>query len=460
MEITLVGLVFVPAGILAFVLNKQVYLFILSASAGLLSTAAMTVDGTSFTPFHLLAIPAVITATMRWLGGYTVRHKALRTLTLFTTWSLLITVFGPLLFKGIAVLNPRGGIDAEVDAPSALTFTESMFAQSAYLGIGAGLVLYVSQQRHLSAGVLTPCFLFASIASVIALAPAAQNVIQSQFHNFATMMYSEWETRHRGTFSEPSNLAVFSIAALVYALWRLREDKVSSKLAAVVILVLATTNLYASSSGTAALSIVVLVFFLAAVHAYGFFFMGKKLPIGTVLVGLCIIVVLVAPNPLTNEISSIIWDKSDSTSFENRTASMFFSFDLMLQTFGLGVGLGGNRPSSLLALLLSCTGIVGTFLFVVFVWRALAPLWKMHEWQVVGATTLAILVCKVVSDPDLSTPLMWLCIALAVHAGVHGQSKGSTWSKPRAERSTPWPFRLKAASDKANPLPNQPKAYL
>ena len=59
----------------------------------------------------------------------------------------------------------------------------------------------------------------------------------------------------------------------------------------------------------------------------------------------------------------VIWQKSQSRSGRDRGATAFHALYLGIETVGLDVGLGSNRPSGLLFYILSNMGIPGLLLF-------------------------------------------------------------------------------------------------
>ena len=59
----------------------------------------------------------------------------------------------------------------------------------------------------------------------------------------------------------------------------------------------------------------------------------------------------------------VIWQKSQSRSGRDRGATALHALYLGVETVGLGVGLGSNRPSGLLFYILSNMGIPGLLLF-------------------------------------------------------------------------------------------------
>ena len=416
MSVSVVGAIFIVVGLIAWMASARAFVFVLSVSAAFVTTAAVTVAGSSIPPFYVLAVLATISAVVRWARGYKVRHPALPVLGLFVVWGALLTFLAPTLFKGIPVLDPRGGIDGQVVAPTALDYTAPMFAQVVYLILAAGVVLYLAQRDVLKPTILGPAFLVGSVLSAARLIPGTGGAIDGLFRNYASALYNEFEQRHFGIFAEPSFLSVFSLAASTYALYRFRLSRGRERFGVVVIAALSAVNLVMSYSGTAALAVVVLAG-VGLIYYTGRFVFGRmKLHPAMLAIPFLIAFALLIPNPATAALWATIDDKSGSGSFIARSTSDLFSVNLTIQTWGVGVGLGANRPSSFAALLLSSVGIIGVLLFVVFLARAALPARRLPEWVPVGASLVALIVTKVIAESALTTPIMWLALGALIYA--------------------------------------------
>lgn len=416
MTVTLVGAIFIGAGVVAWFGSRRAFLALLVTSAPFVTTAAVSVGGNSVPPFFVLAVLATISAIVTWMRGIRVRHPSLKLLGVFVAWAVLVTAVGPSLFAGIPVLDPRGGIDFEVYDPTPLTYAPSMAAQAAYLIVAVGAVLYIAQTDDLNPGFLTPAFVVGTILSAIRLVPGTSAVLDPVFRNYASVTYNQWDVRHHGVFAEPSYLAVFSIAALAYLLYRAPQSKPTARAWLTAIAGVAVVNLALSSSGTAALSAAILLVIAFVYYGSKYLFRRMKLHPLWLLAPIAFVVALITPNPITDSIIATIRDKIGTQSYSHRTSADAFSLDLLGQTFGLGVGLGANRPSSFLLLTLSTVGIIGTILLAATMLRAVRGLGQQPRWVPVGVALLAILVTKTVAEPSMSTPLLWLSLAGCIYA--------------------------------------------
>ncbi len=110
--------------------------------------------------------------------------------------------------------------------------------------------------------------------------------------------------------------------------------------------------------------------------------------------------------------------KASSFSFLARGLANERSWEIFLETFGLGVGLGSHRPSSLFFLVLSCLGFVGTVLLVALVIVALRAAARTPAAAPAGWALLGILVSGVIAVPDLSMPVIWIGLAVCVAAAL------------------------------------------
>ena len=85
---------------------------------------------------------------------------------------------------------------------------------------------------------------------------------------------------------------------------------------------------------------------------------------------LLMVIFLAAPyffDPFLKMVDLMIFQKSSSTSFEDRNITTQVSWNALLATYGLGVGLGGTRASNFLVSMISNTGVLATSFYLLFV---------------------------------------------------------------------------------------------
>jgi hypothetical protein len=60
----------------------------------------------------------------------------------------------------------------------------------------------------------------------------------------------------------------------------------------------------------------------------------------------------------------MVLKKTESSSFDERSMWTIVSLRALIDTFGIGVGLGGTRASNSLVAVASNVGLVGVFLYI------------------------------------------------------------------------------------------------
>ncbi|MDF2917872.1 MAG: hypothetical protein K0S70_2089 [Microbacterium sp.] len=423
MSISLLGIIFLGLGVIGWLFSERLFIATIAASAVFSTSAAVTIAGNGIPPFHVVGALAVVSAIVSMLRGAKVRHPAVPLLVLLLVWSVLVTAWAPTLFAGIPILDPRAGIDRQVYDPTPLAYTPSMAAQVAYLIVGVGVAIYLAQRPRLTPAVITIPITIGTALSALRLVPGLAEPMDAIFRNSASAGYLGFVQRHFGVFAEPSYLAVFSIAALAFTVYRLRASRGTERVALVAVVLLAPVNLFAASSGTGALGFVLLVGIALVYYGTRFLFARMKLNPWWLLLPLGVVIALITPNPLTASIAEVLDDKSGSASFRNRFASDLFSLDLTLDTFGIGVGLGASRPSSFATLVLSNLGVIGFALLAVALCLAIARVRITPGWTPAAVALFALVLAKVIAEPALSTPLLWLLVGACLYAGNRARNE-------------------------------------
>ncbi len=389
-----------------FVLRRRSLAMVLGASAAFPTSAALTISGQSVPPFYVIGLAACAGLVV---GRTRVSSAMMTSLRVFVFAVAVVTLLGPTLFHGTPILLPRGGIDGQINFPTPLAYTASQAAQVFYLIIGVGVASYVASRRDEAARAVHACFAVGVGVGTLALVAhkAGAPWPDSLFRNYASVNYNPFETRFYGTFSEPSYLAVFSVTAIAFYAARLLMGT-RRKALTLLAIAAATAQLVEADSGTAILGGVLVGAGFLTVYLAGFLAGTRKMPPLVAAVGPFAIVAILWFTNAIGSVSDMISEKAASGSATNRFAADRFSLDLLAHTHGIGVGLGANRPSSFLTMLLSCVGVIGLALFVVALVCALRstsddPRMVAAKWSLV-----ALVVAKCVAEPAISTPLLWL----------------------------------------------------
>jgi hypothetical protein len=230
--------------------------------------------------------------------------------------------------------------------------------------------------------------------------------------------------RINGSFEEPSTLGYTFTGYLLYAWGRYGQRPTGATVAMIAACIFC---LLVSTSTTAFLGL--FLFFCVAsfdVMTGRTALLPKKdaLTSGFILAVAIIVAVAtsffiaVAANWAAIDIilHNTVFNKTGSTSFQQRSFADYLALQIFTQTGGIGIGLGSHKANSLLLTLLSNTGIVGLVLFGAFAWSLLR--WKPRssvESAAAGFSVrpfrlglIGLLAIHLFSNPNLSVLTLWL----------------------------------------------------
>ena len=435
MLMTPLGFVVVLVAV-AVLASRRGYPQLLAAAAGLPIGVVATVAGQSAKTFFVLGAGACAWLVFRWIIAREDVRPTIQehrpgaiALVLFLCWSIFVTILAPTIFEGMPVLVARGGIDEQFLDPGTLTYTVSNVAQVSYLIVSVGVVFFLARSPGTSPGLLGITLTVITVISFWRLLSlnAGLPFPEGFFDNSTTVRIIEQtpdgEPRFRGIFSEPSGLGAASLTTLVFFALRIPRLTGWQRLGALVVLIMAAANAASSTAGTfvAAGLILIAIAFLVWV---GRFLLNKTRvdPIFAGAVILLIAIGLLFVPLLVAFVESVISVKISSSSFYSRTGADQFSYLLTLNTWGFGVGLGSNRPSSFLAALFSCTGVLGVALFTLAVGKLMTAASANSEYHATIWALVSVLVCKVVANPDISDnpAFLWISCGVLAHAAWRG----------------------------------------
>lgn len=182
--------------------------------------------------------------------------------------------------------------------------------------------------------------------------------------------------RLSGTFSEASSFATFSLTLLGvnFALFVMRvRPGFTGPASAVLVVAIALST---SSAGYAGLAVFTAAFLGYALFA-GLFWHRKRvlttaaitICIGSLVVGLVILFFPAVGDVAGKVVTESLLDKGASDSAVERSAWNAQAWQVFLDTYGMGAGIGATRASNYALVLLSNLGIFGFALFVFLVIR-------------------------------------------------------------------------------------------
>lgn len=398
----------------------------LGFGAGVPASAGIVAGPVALSVFVAVAVLVGCSPAPR--RGPRVQDPGLSTLVGFVGWALLMTAIGPWVFAGVPVLVPGMGIDEQVHAPSTLGHTIGNASQAVYLLAGFAAARFLWRTGTAPLAVLVAAWTGTVLSAARGLLRAAGADGTAWLFDTLAVDYSGvGDSRLRGVFAEPSELAAFSLAVVAFAAVRaVRATDGRRRWSAGTLFLIAAADLVASASGTAVAAGCIAAAALAASVITRFIASGGRHVGPILLTGLAGVFVVVAAGPhLVEPAMAIVEEKIGSQSFDSRTAADAIGVHVLEETRGLGAGLGSNRSSSFLVTLLSTTGIVGVGLFASAVLTLLHRSSRVAAGAPAAAALLGLLIAKSVSAPDLSTPVMWILVATCVHFGARRESSAA-----------------------------------
>ena len=418
--ISTIGTIFLLLIVVGLIFRPAILPWCLSAGVCFAGSAGILIAGQNVQVFYLVAVAmlgaavarlrmrAVLSANLDTYGG-------MRPLTAFLVWTLLVTATAPFIFTGIHVLNPRDGIDDGIANPATLTYQISNFAQSGYLFFGVAIVILCGTARALSPWVAGVGLATGTVLSSLRfLMP--ENLAAELFDSSPNVHISGEVERMRGIFAEPSALGGFEVTAAVFFVIGASRAQGWQRYLCLTLGIWALTNAVLSGSGTALIGGLLILAVIGVQAAYRAVAGVSKISVPSLVATILALPVLVIVGPsMYAGANGLVGSKVDSSSYANRGSADTFSYLLTGQTYGIGVGLGANRPSSFVAFLLSNSGVPGTLLFTAAFAVILRRALRSHAHQPPAWALVALMCSKVVAGPDLSDPLMWFLLAICAN---------------------------------------------
>jgi hypothetical protein len=358
-------------------------------------------------------------------------------------YATILTFVAPNVFAGTGVVAASRSIDAQVDRLTPLNYSSSNLAQIVYLSLVVLLVATAPRNPEVRRRCVEICLTVGTIAGVVMYVLEKAGISYHRlFDNSPRQFYSTYDPRFRGFLSEPSHLGVLALAATAYFLAAaLRSGSGRYRLRQTVLAGCGVFLFVVSASATAIIGGAI----AAAVLGGGWTWRviavrsrkGSAQP-ATVLAALVVLVTGIAllPSVITLIERTIRTKQLTTTSYSTRLSTDTTAYHLLYKSWLLGVGLGSNRSSSLLLLLLSNVGLVGTILFAVSATRALRRGFASPASTATAISLLALICASFVSLADLSLPILWLLVA---HAWVANQDVGQHEPFNRGTQNPPRP---------------------
>jgi O-Antigen ligase len=373
----------------------------------------------------------------------------------------------PRLFEGEILVWPQklaGFFVLTPLAPNSGNYTQDMYLlANAALTVTASL--YLTRSDFDARRLLDAYFASGLMAVFIAVWQFTSNTMHIWYPTDFFLSNPGWSqlseesigtlVRLNGPFSEPSALAGYLCGAVSAAAWVVFHGDKEILPRVLLVLGLGVILLSTSTTGYVALVILgmVLLFytFISASPA-----MRKRVTAGLVaalaITAVCVVTVPTVAPGVAKEAETVIYgtlNKKQSSSYSDRTAADRDSMHEMEQSYGLGVGWGSNRSSSLgpgLCASVGIWGIAGLLLFVAVLMRHARLAHKLATepglrmvMHGCSAALLGTIIPAFLAGPTISSPDFYLLLALLVGTAArvrHGAGSARA-ALPRAVSTRP-----------------------
>lgn len=378
------------------------YLFFGSMAFGAFAVVPPTLTGgLTLTPTPMVVLLIIIRNLCSATGPYFFTVTALSPkrglwLFLFLLVAIFATLFMPRLFHGEITIIPVRLLMFTLGEP--LAPSKQNFSQLAYLGISILGVLAFARMmldEHMRQEALKAMCLGAALAVLTGMLDYLSQYIplSALLEPFRTASYALMTEvqimggkRVVGLMPEASaygNLCLCFLC-LMYFLRHAMTDRRLREQVAPGLVYLLMLFVWLSTSSSAYVGI--FIFLLTAVIDWAwrkspgagdmFGHRGLGFEFWTAVAALAgvALVILVSPSlldPIIEKINEMVLNKSSTSSYEERSMWTAVGWQALLDSWGMGVGLGSTRTSSFAAAVFSNTGVVGGVLFFAFVYQTL-----------------------------------------------------------------------------------------
>lgn len=407
-------------------------------SAGLLTVVGASVpfyDSAMFNVGPLAVSPYYVAVSLYVLNSLLTQDEERGRRGTAVAWFLLaygiaITLVGPLIFAGQTVVGDAGVATQAFGRLEPLDYTISNLAQAAYLTLNVLFIVTRPAQAEMLRVVRVAFVLGVGVACAVALTPGA--AVHSLFDNSARNSYAVISEglRERAQFAEPSHLGAFALAASAYfalSLWRAGDVRQKLFDGALFLAALGLFVSAASGTGAAGAAAVLVAAFGVSVWQ-GIQPETKISPVAALSAVVVAIGAMLASPRIVSWITSVISGRFENRSGGIRSAENDVAWRTMVDTWGLGVGLGSTRSSSLLLLLLASVGLFGTILFLLLLAQSLASGFAQESSRPVGMALVGTAAAAFASGGLLAAPVLWVLLAAGLSDRCQSADCPPAWS--------------------------------
>jgi hypothetical protein len=455
--LTLMSFLVLPASVLAFGWPDRLLQLILLFSV-FEAAAALIIGSLGLQPGIVPASVFIGAVSLQYLLGvrYPGEREVLWTLTPFLLLTL-VTLLGalalPRLFAGQVLVWPEKQTAGLAPFPIELGPTQGNITQSLYLIVNClvltATALFSTRSDLRPRALLDTYFVSVLVVLAVSLWQFASKLVGVWFPEDFFYSNPGWAIlteqdiagvpRINGTFSEPAALATFLCGAAFASAWTVLHGHRGRLALCVLPGSVAGILLSTSTTGIATLLIGGVGLGLYALTGASATVRGRI--VGTGAVGAALLGLLVALSPVigpglgdaADKVLDSTLHKDESASYGDRTALDLDSLATLGPTYGLGVGWGSNRSSSLIPGLLAANGVVGFGLLVWFVARILATLRGVRAQgpgtamvvPALSAATLGVLVASLLSAPTIDDVHFYVLLGLLIGCAARLPSRAA-----------------------------------
>jgi hypothetical protein len=403
--VVLVGGGLLVVGSLLHMLLFVLYCSLMGGSAAIVLTA---LGNSSVSPANLALLFLVLRCLLPAPGRTLALKQALAAngwLALFVGYGLVGAFLLPRVFEGAIQVAPLRPIPGRLFNTQPLAFSNQNITVAFYTAgtlmaaVGAHIAVrgeHAARAVARAAGRIGAIHAGLGIASVL-LAGTALNAFFVFFRNgFYAQLNQSFGgfVRMNGIWAEPAIFAAYGFAWLVFLteLWlRGVERRFTAPAALILFLALVASTSSTAYVGIAAYATILLLRQLTVGGIPGGRLLTLFAVLGTGVAGL--LLMAIAQPALAERILDLLAlttvDKLDSGSGQQRALWARQGIDAVRVSWGLGIGPGSFRSSSILTAILGAVGVIGSLAFVAHLVRVFMPL-KRSTWIVPPAPEAAV----------------------------------------------------------------------
>jgi hypothetical protein len=421
---TVIGIIFFVTAACVFFLDDDKLFSLLIFSAIFSASSVVALSDAGIEPYYLVGALFVLQSIYRVWGGTVAQipFRGKRWMIFFAGVAIISAFTLPFIFAGIPVYEPHVGIDAGLFLRPPLHFAHANISHSVSVLLGVLVVLGGSQNFkgpafsekayrftfYFLAGVVFLQFLCSVLGFSFPYA-LLQNNAGVSLQNADT-----GEFRFAGTFTESSGagavLAAFTAGFLAEKVKHGKSIFPAFVGLFTIMLVRSTASMFAIG-----MAFVLLLIFHPIFRSPYRIDMVRLRRTSLLIVIAAIVLGAILFSPLRESVVDLTVNKQEGGSFIDRTAADAYALTLFVQTHGIGVGMGSNRPSSLIPSLLSTVGVLGLVGYLMAYFKLLSNAVPSHpELRWAG---LALLFGMVAAGPDFDAPWIWVFLAFVVRMG-------------------------------------------